>query len=341
MNFKLLKNVFLIFLILLLSVCKKGTTENENINRIGIINSKIGIRLFFEPTMGPNYSQLNPPFGTVVTIIESIPPEENRGTWTKIKYQNHVGWIYVLNNSIIETQLKEYEVFANNLNGVSVFDSHSTDSKKVYKLEFGKKVRLLTDGFQNPKDYKFYNIVKNDSEFGFVLDEEFTTRFYSKEELQKAPFVGMEYRGMIHNCDSHYASVVAYKREKWSDNYFISRELCGKKEFVILSKSVKHLGQFAIFTILNIMDISKYETDINKQLVVEQDVNEMLHCFGDGFINTVTWIDFKKEKQPINPDTSLFYDNIILKTWVLDQKTENLVEISPKGQKCEIPAAWY
>ncbi|TGM05976.1 hypothetical protein EHQ76_06835 [Leptospira barantonii] len=340
MNFKLLINIFLIFLILFLNVCKKGTTENENKKRIGIINSKIGIRFFFEPTMGPNYIQLNPPFGTVVSILESIPPEENRGTWTKIKYQNYVGWIYVLNNSLIETSLVENEVFANNLNGVSVFDSHSTDSKKVDNLEFGKKVRLQTDGFQNPQDYKIYNIVKIDSEYGFVLDEEFTTKFYTKEEIQKGPFVGMEYRGSILNCDSHYASSVSYKREEWSQNYYISREFCGKKVFVIFKKLLRHVGRAAIFEIRNVMDLSQYETDKDKFLVIEQEENEALYCFGNGFINTVTWVDFKKGKKIINPDKSILYENVILKTWVIDPKTENLVEISPEGQKCSYPAPW-
>ncbi|WP_162267407.1 hypothetical protein [Leptospira alstonii] len=232
-------------------------------------------------------------------------------------------------------------MFANNLNEVSVFDSHSNDSKKVSNLEFGKKVRLLTDGFQNPQDYKIYNIIKIDSKYGFVLDEEFTTKFYTKEEIQKAPFVGMEYRGGILNCKSHYGSSVSYERESWSQNFYISKEFCGEKKFVILNKLLRHVGRAAVFEIRNVMDVSLYETDKNKILVVEQEENETLYCNGNGHINTVTWVDIKKGKEIINSDQSKTYENVILKTWILDQKTENLIEISPEGQTCNFPAPWY
>ncbi len=74
-----------VFVCVLILYCKKENSEEKNIQKIGSINSKIGIRLFFEPIMGPGYRQLNFPFGTVVSILETIPPEENRGS----KYEKY------------------------------------------------------------------------------------------------------------------------------------------------------------------------------------------------------------------------------------------------------------
>ncbi|PJZ58909.1 hypothetical protein [Leptospira barantonii] len=330
-----------ILLIGYIVIFENDIPELEMKKKIGIINTEKGIKLYLKPNFDSNSTDVKVRYGTVVNILETIPPKLNQGVWTKIELPEHIGWMFVVNLNLLESSTEENELFVSNIDGVDVFEAQSTTSKRIKKLDYGERVKLLTFGFQNPEDAKIYNLIKVGTKLGFVLDDEFTSRSYSKEEIKKAPFVGMEYRGMIHNCDSHYASAVAYKREEWSEDYYISRESCGKKEFVILSKSVKHIGQGAIFIIQNIMDVSQYETDKDKQLVVEQDLNEMLHCMSQDFVNTVTWVDLKKGKETVETDKSRTYENVILKTWVIDQKTENLVEIDTKDQKCYYPAPWY
>ncbi len=327
---------FLILLFSLTIVCKKNS--NQEITNIGIVNSRNGIKLYFEPNLNSEPTHLAVTFGAVISIIESIPPEPNRGVWTKIRYQDRSGWAYIINDNILVTRLIDSNLFANNLKGVTVYVSHTTESKKYKILHYGEKVHLLTQGFQNPVDAKFYNIAKIGTEYGFVLDDEFTSVTYTKEELNKAPFVGMIYRGSIHNCKSYYSSVVRYKGDAWEEKFYISREKCRNKEYILLSESLRYIGNQAEFKILNMIDTATYETDSNKHLVIGQFGIDELHCTGPEFTNTVSLIDIKKGTKTKNPDGSIVLENGILKTWILDQKSNNIIVIDSKDQKCISPS---
>ncbi|EMY76732.1 hypothetical protein LEP1GSC060_3469 [Leptospira weilii serovar Ranarum str. ICFT] len=329
-----------VFLIALVCSCKKETTILDPNFRIGVVFMNSEITLYSEPKFGATYNKFNVSIGTLVNILETIPPEHNQGVWSKIKRNDQIGWVYVKDYNLIDTKSLVNDLYVSNLNGVGVYESPSIDSKILKSLSYGESARLLSEGFQNPKDGKMFNIVKIGSDYGFVLDDEFTTRSYTKEELNKAPFVDMIYRGSISVCEGHYASAVFLKGEEWSHRYYISKGKCNNKEFVQLSKTLRFVGRQSEFKILNVMDVSKYETDKNKLLVVSQEPNEDLFCSGPRFFNTVTWVDLKMGTETELPDKSKKYENVILKTWILDENKENLVEVDTKDQNCYYPAPW-
>lgn len=298
----------------------------------GIIIDINGISLLEEPNRDSKEIR-KILIGNYVKILEE-QPKESRESWIKIEKDSQIGWILVNPYNFKKTKSLLNDLFVSNLEGANIFESPFHKSKVIGVLPYGKKITFDAEGFQSERDGYFYNHVKVDTVQGFVQENDFTTVHYSKEEIQKAPFVGMTYLHEIPNCKTEIGTLMQIKGEPYEDNYTIDQIRCNQKLYIIFNETLRHVTNNPENYILNVIEAHKYPMGNGKGFAIDQFGPDGMICYANERILQVSYVDLKKGVPEDDNKGNIIYKNVIIKSWIFDKNTNSLIEKTFPSSKC-------
>ncbi|WP_162267408.1 SH3 domain-containing protein [Leptospira alstonii] len=321
------------FLVIFFSYNIANAESKNSNNSIGVIIVRYGISLYSAPSASSTTLKIIYP-GKIIKILEEKLPVISigrvKGNWIKVQYNGLTGWIFANSDLLSKMNWKEQKLYIGKLNGIDVFEVPFDNSKVITHLKLGEEVKTLSTYFNNNSDYKNWITVQIGNKIGFVFEDYFTVEKYSKEEIENAPFLGMNFIGSIENCKSGLASILENSGTPEGEGrvFYISNYKCRGKEYAIFEESNELIPNFSNFTIKFILEKEIFPNHLEGFYVTSHTrIDREISCYTKDSIQIpIVLLKLKKSKQNYDENKNVTYRNIIEKAWIYDSKLNTLVE---------------
>lgn len=313
-------------------------------NDVGIVVAKSGFPFRAFPSISVPVRKVLPA-GTIVKIIGYKPPSstigDQVGFWIKAETGGIEGWIFAT-SSFSMTKTQENDLYVTRSEGLDVFETPFEapfeNSKVISTLKYGEKVRVFTEGFKTNELSTSWNIVQIGDKKGFVNDSFLTVKLYSKEEIEKAPFVGLVYEGNLGNCKSGSFSIVEHSGTPKDRTFALGYYDCKGIGYIVLEEEIGRIKNSAIFKILFILKEDPLPESPGGFFVTSHiNTHTDIACYTkDETQIPIAFVNLRKGSA-IDLKKGTKYTNVIEKTWFFDGKLNTLVIRDAPGSYCYLP----
>ncbi|WP_167883369.1 SH3 domain-containing protein [Leptospira yasudae] len=324
-------------------------TSNDNVPKIkipkediGIISTSSGLNLRAEPSTTSTVLKVIK-FGEIVNLKEEKNSYETignvSGKWTKIEKDGAEGWAFASMNFLSKTKKEENQLYVSSFEGLDVYELPQTNSKVLTKLKYGEKITTTTSGFLIKGEGPNWNVIRIGDRLGYLNDQYLTPESYTKEEIEKAPFLGMVYTGGIENCKSGPFSILENSGTPEDRKFYVGRFECRGKNFILLEESIGSLNRYAILKVLSIIDIDAFPKHPVGFFVTSHIGTDMdMSCYTKDKIQIpIAYVNLKKGKYKVDEQKNVTYTDVIQRAWLYDYSSNSLITKDVPGGYCYEP----
>lgn len=330
-NYRFVRNILILSLFLLIECnCDKPSESSSTFERIpesnklekvdddiGIIIEKSGLIMKTDSDMSSK-TIIKIPFGKQVKILGKLDKyiklsSTSTGAWYKIEYLDKIGWLLGSFESLGLTEHASYDLFVVAASGLNIYEFPNEKSIVICKAINGDVLKLSSTGFHADKENGYnWNFTTINGKIGYFLENNLNTISYSLEEIAKASFIGMNYRGNVPGCKSNSGAILEDSRIPKEKAYSVSLEECKGVKKIFIEKQIKYIGRSSVSEIVEIIDIKESLKSKGDQFAV-LDFAEYVCVKGDSFI-PVAIINLEKHRKPEDKNETN-YRNVIKVSW--------------------------
>ncbi|TGL96995.1 hypothetical protein EHQ76_15440 [Leptospira barantonii] len=198
----------------------------------------------------------------------------------------------------------------------------------ISKTKFGDRVRILTKSFAINDRPPPWNIIRVNGKKGFIKADYLSVNFHTKEEIDKAPWIGMEYSGEIENCKPGSGSIPKNSGMPEGKAFVIFPMTCRGKSFIVFEERTGIVNEFGVFKTLFVLDRDMFPSGPNSASLItsHSETNTDISCYTQKKIQIpIAFVNLQKGKSQTDANQNTIYTNAIEKAWLYDSDLNTLV----------------